>query len=640
MLIATEKQVDHPRRAEAKRMKNLQKKEKQREKKLLEENKNLEICPNKEAAVELNRKVAKDRSEEAEIKEYERLRNKFAKAELRDQLKTVMHGSEQTPEEKEEYIAKLRQPDLLEKIKAELDQDHIGDDKSKLFLFCDCCTSRLRPEYRMSAALTGDTSEGKTNLKATIFRHLPDEWYIDLTRITASSLEDDIQLFNLIYFGEKGANKQIIEQIKQLVEDGMDILKKDARTDYKEARREKQPRKVGIYSSTGNQDDEELSSRYCIVSVHGNESKYKEVNRNTLDNASDVKKEIARHNRKDKPTWLEHSLRLLEDYDFVTIPYAMLLQVDSNKGRSQRDLKRFLNLIRVLAWLHQYDRFIFTYEKHKILIASPEDFYNAMEIGDEIFSQSISELEPRLQEVLDCYNELKNSQPTLMDIEDDDKEDELLWVDRSQIQQKLKIDSVNTIKSRVKKLSDMNILTYKYNKAKNHCYVASRKFKNVNSPINSPIKNLLITYQAKPLYDLIKANYLSILEKQLTGALTCDFTGKDKNHTKLLLLTDTPPVKKHEKTLFDALKDQFLQKNQKIDRSSRQVDKKQNKSQDQKPAQYDKIQDARKEIEKSRNAGYKITAEFLYNKFDHSLIDGLMRSSQLIKRGNEEYVWS
>ncbi len=60
---------------------------------------------------------------------------------------------------------------------------------------------------------------------------------------------------------------------------------------------------------------------------------------------------------------------------------------------------------------------------------------------------------------------------------------------------------------------------------------------------------------------------------------------------------------------------------------------------EEKSAQYEKIQEIRKKIEDNRKAGYKITDEFLYNHFDHGLIDGLTRSGQLIKQGNGEYVF-
>lgn len=63
------------------------------------------------------------------------------------------------------------------------------------------------------------------------------------------------------------------------------------------------------------------------------------------------------------------------------------------------------------------------------------------------------------------------------------------------------------------------------------------------------------------------------------------------------------------------------------------------KSTEETPAQYEKIQEIRKQIEKNKKAGYTIDSEFLYKNFDNGIIDGLMQSNQLIKQGNGEYVF-
>ncbi len=55
--------------------------------------------------------------------------------------------------------------------------------------------------------------------------------------------------------------------------------------------------------------------------------------------------------------------------------------------------------------------------------------------------------------------------------------------------------------------------------------------------------------------------------------------------------------------------------------------------------QFDKIQAVKNRITKNRKSGYQITSEFLYKNFDKGIIDGLMKSGQLIKTGNGEYVW-
>jgi len=541
--------------------------------------------------------------------------------------------------EKEELKKIKNDPELLLKIKQELDKDHIGDNRAKLFVFLTCLSSRLKPSYRFSTAITGDTAEGKTNLWKAIKQHLPDEWYLDLTRVTGSCLEDDVLGYNLLYFGEKSANKNIIEQVKQLVEDGMRILKKDAKTDFKESKNPKQPRKVGLYTTTGSIDDRELNSRYCVTSVHGNSKKYGKVNEYILNCAANIKLEIEKDQRKEKQTWIELYLKNLEFYDIITIPYSPLLKTRNKKSREQRDLKRFLNLIRVLTWLHQHKRISYTYKKYKILISTPEDLWNAMEIGEKIFSQSISEIEPRLQEVIDAYKKLKDKQDTIIEFEDENNN--LNWVDRSEIQNFLEIDSTNTIKERIKKLCNMNIFTYKYNKARNRCYIAFKQFKKDNSPINSPINNLLTTYQKKPLYDIIKTNYDMILEKTLIGARQVNLQGADRSTILLnddLLHIEPTPQFHLSKNVFSDLIGQLegnkSKKKQKLigetDRSSKKHDKKQ--------SQKERFNQIKNQIEKDRSANFKTDYDYLFNNFKKEDVEYLIKTNTLVKQGNGEYV--
>lgn len=507
----------------------------------------------------MSKKQSKSDDASVSKEEATKLNKELAKTRQKPKTTEEILKKELTTEEKKEANNQLKNPSLLNNILKELNKDHIGDQKQKLFLFCDCLSSRLKPQYRFSSAITGDTSEGKTNIWKTISRHLPKEWYLDLTRITASEIEDSITDFNLVYFGEKSANSSIIEQVKQLVEDGLDVMKKDKneKGQWISTRRQ-QPRKVGIYTTTGNIDDEELSSRYCVVSVHGNQKKYALVNQNTLETASNIHKEIEKHNRTSKKTWIEQILRLLKPFDIITIPYAPLFEVESRQGRSQRDLKRFLNLIRSLTWLHQNQRIQFEHEGFTILVAAPEDFHNAMILGKEILDQSLSGIEPRLQEVIDSYKKLKQEQFNVTLFEHDDEVETLEWVDRSLIQKDLDIKTRDTIHKRVKKLSEMNIFTYLNRGPRS--YIA---FKENDLPSNLPSNNPLITGDTKQIYNVIKTNYQRFLETQFDGNSSV-FTGGLDGKTELLLLKNELPSKNNENKLFDNLKKQIYAKNDEI----------------------------------------------------------------------------
>lgn len=492
-----------------------------------------------------------------------------------------------SPKEKKEVEGKLEDPDLLKHVKEELDRDHIGDDPEKLFVFCSAISGQLKPDYRFSTALVGYSSEGKDNLWKAVTRHLPEDWYVDVTRITGSSIEDDIKPFNTIYFGERGANEEITEQIKQLVEGGIDVIKKDTRTGYKTARRERQPTKVGIYSTTEDSVDEELATRYCIASVHGNPQKYQRVNEATLEQASSLKMQKEASARKSMATWIEKGLSLLKSFDYIVIPYAPLLKVESRVPRSQRDLKRFLNLIRALAWLHQRQRPKFEHHEAKILIATPEDLYNAREIGDEIFAQSLSGLEPRLQRVLEKYDEIVREQPNQITHFDDQSVEYLDWVDRSIIQKELGIKRAETIRRHIKTLTDMGMLTY-YNTG-NRSYVARKHI----SPTDSATDNLLIPTDKRTIYYLSDHYWDEILDKAVpefdgasVGNRRSNRSQNRRQNTGLLSLQTGSPTDTSQKTHTDKessdKKQFFSQLRQQSVAENPQVDKKQDLSQKEK----------------------------------------------------------
>jgi hypothetical protein len=463
--------------------------------------KNLEICPDKETAIKENKKLDKLRQGEQEC-----------------QTKTTEKAWKKGLDQGKEAIENFSEPDLLLNIKKELDKDHVGDDKAKLFLFACACSTQLRPENRFSTAITGEKAEGKDNLWKTINRHLPDRkgWFLDLTRTTTASIEDDIKDVNGLYIGEgnfeAGANAPIRDTIKQLVEDGTSVLKKDKREDQKKSRHERQPRKVGIYSTTQHSNDEELASRFCVVSVHGSPSKYKQVNDFTKTIAGNIDLQIDQIERKDKPTWIRNGLMTLKSFDFIDIPFAPLLTVEYRDSRSQRDFKRFLDLIRSLTWICQHNRGRFKHRGYSVLISSAEDFYNAMEIGKEIFDQSLSGLEPRLKKVIDSLQKImkENSEAIVPDLEGADPG--LSWVDRSLVQEDLGVKTRDTMIKRIKQLSNKGIMAW-FNKG-SRSYIA---FKLNRSASNLPSNYPLITVDKKKFYELINNNYDDILEELLDG---------------------------------------------------------------------------------------------------------------------------
>lgn len=507
-----------------------------KESKKASEKKNLEICPDKETAIKENKKLAK-------------LRQRKQESPIKATKKAWKKGLDQG----KEAIENFSDPDLLLNIKKELDKDHVGDDKAKLFLFACACSSRLLPQYRFSTAITGEQAEGKDNLWKTIYYHLPEGWFLDLTRATQAALEDDIKQYNGLYFGEGnfeggGANAAIRDTIKQLVEDGTSVLKKDKKTDSKKSKHEKQPRKVGIYSTTKHSTDRELASRYCIISVHGSPSKYRQVNDFSKTVAGNIDLQINQFERKNKSTWIQDGLKTLKKFDFIIIPYAPFFEVESRDSRSQRDFKRFLNFIASLAWICQRTRVRFKYKGYSILVTSIEDFYNAIEIGKEIFDQSLSGLEPRLKEVIESLQKIIKENPNAIKKDIEGADPDLVWVDRHLVQQDIGLKSRDPMIERVKILSDKGILAY-FNRG-SRAYIA---FKYSNSASNLPSNYPLITVDQKELYEYIKRHDDDILSELLDGKSTVKstLTSPDSKISSNLLSLENSDRRQSTKNVYD-----------------------------------------------------------------------------------------
>ena len=114
----------------------------------------------------------------------------------------------------------FKSPELIFNINKELSKSHVGNDKGKLLTFLTGVSGRLIDEYRISIALRGISSIGKTNLIKTSVKHIPPEWYAYGTRFTRATLEDDIKGFNTIVSLEKPLENDVVEAIKQIAEDG------------------------------------------------------------------------------------------------------------------------------------------------------------------------------------------------------------------------------------------------------------------------------------------------------------------------------------------------------------------------------------------------------------------------------------
>lgn len=405
---------------------------------------------------------------------------------------------------------KFNEPNLIIHILNELSKAHLQDNNQKLSAFLCCCTSYLEPNHlHKSMAFLGDSSVGKDNMIKTVLKHFPKKDWIFLTNATASTMEDDIQNYKIIAYSEfntqreKGANTHLVEIIKQMTEGGTSSIKKDLKTGYKTTKHIQQEQKTVFFGTTDAERDEELETRFILNPIEGHASKTQAINNNTLEWASGLLKEEKSY------SWIAKSIIGLK-YNKVLMPYLVLLKdkFDSHNPRSSRDVKRLIAFTAGMAWIYQKQRDI---DNEGYIISEPFDFLAAWVIAGDFFQQTYKGLgDTRLQEIIDLMEQYKeeymDKHPSI--------EKSNIDVPRTYLQEQTG-KSVNTIKKRVKSLSNLSILRWTRNENNIPHYQAYQKgVKNPLLPVNfNELKALFDTFKGVKNKKSTVYNYSVILEE-------------------------------------------------------------------------------------------------------------------------------
>jgi len=425
---------------------------------------------------------------------------------LREKLSEIKKNLVKNSQEKKklpcEVDKRFLEKELLINISKELDKDHIGDDREKLGTFIVAASSELpNPKDHVSVAHKGNSSAGKTNLQLSVIKHFPSEENGIATRITQSEMEDRLQFWKRLIITEinkhreGGANNEITETFKQVMEDGIRIFKKDNITG--EAKEINVPQKTGFYGTTETEIDEELDTRYITISIRGSENKNRSVVGDTLTKVSDINSILSK--LKEKESWIAESIRGLNSKLDVVIPFAREINrkfqtadgqikelFDFSKERVKRDVKRLMSLTKAIAWLYQKRRIVIN---EKIIVAEPTDFLTALKIFTPFFNVSYSGLDPRINDVLEKIKSLEGSHSEEIEKEFGNFSNKRQWVIRTELQKNLGI-SVNTIVKYIKKLKNEGLIDTYWEESHPKFYLIR--------PVNVPISRLLdpITLQA------------------------------------------------------------------------------------------------------------------------------------------------
>jgi DNA primase catalytic core len=315
-----------------------------------------------------------------------------------EEPKEASKPPELTGAERGEAIGFLRQKALLDQVAEDIDAlGYVGEETNKRLLYLVAISRKL--EDPLSAVILSQSGAGKSGLTEVIEELTPPEDVVFLTRLTPQSLYYTAPGFldrKLIIIEERHGSMEadysirVLQSRKKLIAAApiKDPLTGNMRTKVFNV----EARAAFIEATTESSVNHENATRCFELAMDESAEQTARIHeRQRL-----MKTERGLHLREKAETiarkhW--NAQRLLESLP-VVIPFADRLTFPSHWMRTRRDHARFLNLIEVSAFLHQFQR----ERQNGAIVASADDYKVAYELSREVLSETLSDVKKPLRE--------------------------------------------------------------------------------------------------------------------------------------------------------------------------------------------------------------------------------------------------
>ncbi len=339
--------------------------------------------------------------------EFEKEYTKYKKTVLAEiENKERQKVYEMTPEEEEQATEFLKNPRLFYRIIEDINSiGYVGEVTNKILLYLIAISRKM--ETPLGTVVKGPSAGGKSEGVNAVKTLCPPEDVKPFSRLTAQALyhlpKDALKHKWIIIYETEGADDASYS-IRTLLSEKELILGtpvKNERTG-EFITKERQVEGPIAYTETTTRPviHNENATRLFDLYIDDSEAqtqKIQELQRrlatiNGIAEKEKYKQEIIKTHR--------NAQRLLDPV-IVNIPYAEHLTFPVKWIRTRRDNERFLNLIRVIAFLYQKQRERFTHESGFIYInATIDDYIFAYKLAKQIFAQTLDEVGLKGREVI------------------------------------------------------------------------------------------------------------------------------------------------------------------------------------------------------------------------------------------------
>jgi DNA primase len=321
---------------------------------------------------------------------------------------------ESSREQKRAALAFLKSGDIFAEILADLEILGVtGEQTNKLVSYLAAVSRKL--DDPLSVLIQSRSAAGKSTLQDAVLSLVPDEDYVKYTRITDQALfyKDEDSLVNKILaieeeVGMKGAAYSIrnIQSSKKITvaATGKDPGSGKMRTEEYTV---KGPVAVMI-TTTAPELEGETASRFLFLTI--DESAQMTAAIHDMQREAETLQGLVRKKKSEHIIGKHHAAQRMLKPLFVVNPFAQYLSYPDHSIRTRRDHKKYLGLIRTIAYVHQYQRKIQSVAVEGKAVEYIEvtlaDIEAANALADQVLGQSLDELAPPSRTLLDTIFEM------------------------------------------------------------------------------------------------------------------------------------------------------------------------------------------------------------------------------------------
>ena len=319
-----------------------------------------------------------------------------------------------TPEARQAALSFLNNPGLLRELIRDIETvGYTGEEMNKLLCYLAAISRKM--EDPLSIMIQSRSAAGKSHLQDTILSMIPEGDYIKYTRLTDQSLfyQDRYRLMHKILAVEEldglsGAIYSIrtIQSSKRLT---VAYVGKDPATGEMKSEEKIVEGPLMIFITTTQVDiDGETASRFLFLSIDESEEMTEKIlakqrHSHTMEGLLDklkseeiIKKHLAIN-------------KFLEPITVIN-PYGDLLKFSSKSLRARRDNMKYLNLIRAITFIYQFQRKrkILSYgnRKEEYISVTLNDIEMANNIANEVLGRSLDELSTPSRKLLEMIQDM------------------------------------------------------------------------------------------------------------------------------------------------------------------------------------------------------------------------------------------